>query len=290
MNRLFVDNLTVIDFSYFHPNRGVVGESWIVDVELTGELNDEGMVFDFGHVKKLLKKALDEGMDHTLAIPERLPGLVIDPSSNDETISIRYTNADDQLAFAYQSPREAIFLIDSSEVTISSAKPLLEEHLNNLVPANVNQVTLYLRTEDIQDDFYHYSHGLKKHQGDCQRICHGHRSRIQIFKNGERDITSEHQWANKFRDIYLVTDEDQLSSDAPDLLHTGYDAEQGRFDVWLKKTQCYVMPTDTTVELIAAHIAEQLAIESPQDRWVVRAFEGVQKGAIAEAGFESTRA
>ncbi|MEJ2064945.1 MAG: 6-carboxytetrahydropterin synthase, partial [Reinekea sp.] len=228
MNRLFVDNLTVIDFSFFHPVRGIVGESWIVDVELNGILNEEGMVFDFGHVKKLLKKAIDEGMDHTLVIPANLPGLTINETDH-ETISIEYHHAD-QLKFAYQSPREAVFLIDSDKVSVDRAKLLLEEHLNNLVPANVTQVKLNLRTEEISSDFYHYSHGLKKHQGDCQRICHGHRSRIEIYRNDKRDVEMEHEWAQRFTDIYLITAEDQLESEYPNLIHVGYEAEQGRFD------------------------------------------------------------
>jgi 6-pyruvoyl-tetrahydropterin synthase len=280
MNRLFVDNLTVIDFSYFHPSRGVVGESWIVDVELVGELNEEGMVFDFGHVKKLLKKAIDEGMDHTLVIPENLPGLVVKEDTINEHIRIEYRNASEQLRFAYESPREAVFLIDSEKVTIESAIPLLEKHLNNLVPANVRQVKLNLRSEEIRGDFYHYSHGLKKHQGDCQRICHGHRSRIEIFKNAQRDVQTEQEWAERFADIYLITEADQMDSEHEDLLHVGYDAEQGRFDVWLNPKQCYFMKTDTTVELIATHIVDCLHDEHPNDSWKVKAFEGVQKGAI----------
>lgn len=284
MNRLFVDNLTVIDFSYFHPHRGVVGESWIVDVELVGELNEEGMVFDFGHVKKLLKAALDEGMDHTLAVPAALPGLTITELDDGDVIRIEYRDKTDKLTFAYESPREAVYLLDSESVNIESARPLLELHLNNLVPSNVKQVHLNVRTEEIRGDFYHYSHGLKKHQGDCQRICHGHRSRIEIFRNGQRDAQSEQEWANRFADIYLITKEDQLDSEIPNLTHVGYTSEQGRFDVWLNPQQCYVMDTDTTVEFIAIHIADQLAVAEPGSQWKVRAYEGVQKGAIAWSG------
>ena len=37
MSALFVKHLTVLDFSYVHQARGILGESWIVDVELYGE-------------------------------------------------------------------------------------------------------------------------------------------------------------------------------------------------------------------------------------------------------------
>ena len=50
-NCLFVDHLTVLDFSFVHPDRGIVGESLIMDVELYGDLDEQGMVFDFGDVK-----------------------------------------------------------------------------------------------------------------------------------------------------------------------------------------------------------------------------------------------
>lgn len=283
MSRLFVDHLTVIDFSYLHPVRGIVGESWIVDVELEGDLNDEGMVFDFGHVKKLLKAALDEGMDHTLALPTRLPGLKLAETDLGERIEVEYRHANGQLKLRYQSPREAVYLVDAEEVTLHSVKPTLEAHLNSLVPANVKGVRLTLRTEAIDGAFYHYTHGLKKHQGDCQRICHGHRSRIEIERNGRRDTEAETEWAERFADIYLITAEDELPSDEPGLSHIGYDAEQGRFDVWLPSQQCYTMATDSTVELIARHLVDCLSLADPSAHWRVKAFEGVRKGAIAES-------
>jgi 6-pyruvoyl-tetrahydropterin synthase len=67
--KLFVNDLTVMDFSYLCPVRGMVGESWIVDVVLDGGLNDESMVQDFGIVKKQLKKVIDDYVDHKLVVP-----------------------------------------------------------------------------------------------------------------------------------------------------------------------------------------------------------------------------
>ncbi len=42
-----------------------------------------------------------------------------------------------------------------------------------------------------------------------------------------------------------------------------------------------MLDSDTTVELIAAHIAGQLKSEFPEDAIRVKAYEGVGKGAIA---------
>ena len=70
MISLFVDNLTNLDFSFLDPQRGLVGETLIVDAELTGELDDQGMVFDFGHIKRQLRSAIEALVDHKLVVPK----------------------------------------------------------------------------------------------------------------------------------------------------------------------------------------------------------------------------
>src|SRR5690554_6386838 len=81
MNHLFVDNITVIDFAYLDPARGLVGESWIPDVVLGGELDDQGTEFDISLVKLAIKRVIDERGDHRLVIPRGYAGLIWDEAT-----------------------------------------------------------------------------------------------------------------------------------------------------------------------------------------------------------------
>jgi len=160
----------------------------------------------------------------------------------------------------------------------------LMPHLAAAVPANVAEIRLGLRQENIDGAFYHYTHGLKKHAGQCQRIAHGHRSRIEIRIDGVRDNAVEAAWAERWRDIYLGTISDRVSSMADGRIRFEYLAQEGRFALELPQSRCDLLDGDTTVERIAEHLAARIAQQHPGRVIEVRAYEGVMKGALAQAG------
>ncbi|MFT5117183.1 MAG: 6-pyruvoyl-tetrahydropterin synthase, partial [Kiritimatiellia bacterium] len=83
---LFVDNLTNVDFSYLDPNRGLVGETWLANIVLEGSLDEQGMVCDFGIVKKTVRDWLDTYIDHCLVVAAEAE--TIDIVRNDATIDL----------------------------------------------------------------------------------------------------------------------------------------------------------------------------------------------------------
>lgn len=281
MNHLFVDNLTVIDFAYLDPSRGLVGESWIVDVVLGGELDDQGMVFDFSNVKRTIKRVIDERVDHRLVVPRGYAGLSLDEDAPDT-----FTwNLSDGTHIVHQSPDEAVVWLSAERVVPSAVSALLVYELRAVLPPNVTDIDINLREDVIEGAYYHYVHGLKKHLGNCQRIAHGHRSPIRIDRNGHRDYDLENRWAKLWRDIYVGTEEDVtrrwVAEDGTAYVTFEYEANQGEFALTLPEPRVYMMDTDTTVELIAGHIADRLKAEFPGDSIRVKAYEGVGKGAIA---------
>ena len=281
MPALFVDQLTVIDFAYFDPKRGIVGESWIVDLILEGDLDDQGMIFDFGDVKKKIKMVIDASVDHKFVVPALNPKVKFEQHDNQLELTMQDS---DNRYFKHLSPHEAVVLLDNQHVTQKAVTELLIKECFNVVPSNVKSIQLHLSSEKINGDFYHYAHGLKKHLGDCQRIAHGHRSQIHIFENGQRSRELESYWCQKWQDIYIATQEDlkeELTIDSISYYHFAYQSEQGDFSLTLPKDCCHMMQSDSTVELIAAHIATLIKAKRPQSEIRVKAFEGVNKGAIA---------
>lgn len=290
--QLFVNDLTVIDFSYCCAQRGIVGESWIVDVLLDGSLNEMSMVLDFAVVKKQIKAIIDDAVDHKLLLPmlDKTIKLISAIDRQDHEF-VDFNSA--QGSYYLQSPSCAFAKIDTAKIDIASVTAYLTHIILAQLPKNVQGLTLNLRAEKIDGAYYHYTHGLKLHDGNCQRIAHGHRSKIHIYKNGNRSQALEEVWSLRWQDIYLASESDrialtdiELSAQAlanltPDHQLFSYYAPQGRFDIAVPSKILDVVDCDSTVELLADFIVRQLKRQAPKDEFKVVAFEGVAKGAIA---------
>lgn len=276
--QLFVEQLTNVDFSYLDPERGLVGETWWAGATLDGALDEQGMICDFGTVKKILRNWLDDEVDHRLLVPLRHPALSW--QAHEDHIELTWHFAEQTLQLS--CPQQALALVDAESIDASSVATWCRTQLQPFFPVNVEQLALTFTPEHITGASYHYSHGLKKHDGNCQRIAHGHRSRIHIWLDNQRNEALEQHWAERWADIYLVSEED-IIDDQNGQLSTRYQSAQGAFAMSLPSRACYRMNTDTTVEFIAQHLADAIKAEHPTQAVRVQAFEGVNKGAIASA-------
>ncbi|RLV60640.1 hypothetical protein D5018_05940 [Parashewanella curva] len=286
---LFVNDLTVIDFSYLCAERGMVGESWIVDVVLEGGLDDQNMVLDFAKVKKTIKRTIDDVLDHRLAVPS-LSHATSYQVQDDDTVRVDFNSQKGSIHL--RCPEQAFTSIDTNVIDLAATIQFLNNELKKVLPDNVLNIELTLRAEELNRPYYHYSHGLKKHDGNCQRIAHGHRSPISVFIDGEESQQWNEYWAKRWQDIYLGSEEDLVQLADLDVNSKGisdeshfafkYQAPQGEFQLAISKEVCDIIPHDTTVELLADFVANHVANEIQDSKVLVKAYEGVGKGAIAK--------
>ncbi|WP_026972004.1 6-carboxytetrahydropterin synthase [Aliagarivorans marinus] len=288
--QLFVKNLTVIDSSYLCPERGMVGQSWIVDVVLHGQLDLQSMVLDFGQVKKRLKAIIDEEVDHKLLVPAKHAATQI--SEGDHSMQwLDFASAKGSIHL--YCPEQGLALVPSEQVTAESVTDYLQALILRFLPANIARIELTLREEVIPTASYHYTHGLKKHDGNCQRIAHGHRSMIEIWHSGTRCDELEQRWAARWQDIYLGSVEDRVevsklhrsanATHIDDNSHYAfsYVSGQGLFELALPKGTVELIDTDTTVECLSQYILNEVKAWPEVDGPVaIYAYEGVGKGAV----------
>jgi len=235
-------------------------------------------VFDFGHVKKEIKRIIDNEVDHKLVVATQYQDC--SASEKEDQIHLSF-NTKQGSSIEHIAPADAYCFIDATTVNFESVIQFLTEKIRAVLPNNVEGLTIQLREEDDYAQFYCYSHGLKKHDGNCQRIAHGHRSRIEIWENSNRSRTWEQHWANQFEDIYIGSREDVISQN-DQRTRFAYDAPQGHFELELDSKRVYIIDSDSTVECIAVHIANKIKQSHRGSTIKVKAFEGVRKGAIFE--------
>lgn len=290
--QLFVNDLTVMDFSYLCPERGMVGESWIVDVVLDGALNEESMVLDFGKVKKNLKSLIDEYVDHKLLVPAEHRYTQVSKGQADGSVAVDFWQPGG-LSLHLYCPAEAYAFVYAPAVTMDSVSQYLKDIIATHLPDNVDGISLHLRAEVINTPFYHYTHGLKKHDGNCQRIAHGHRSKVTVIQDGKDSLQWQEYWANRWQDIYVGSEEDLVSAESIVLSDEAkaagldehylfaYEASQGYFSLAIPKKRTELVNTDTTVECLAQFMADEQKRLAPESDFQIFAYEGVGKGAIA---------
>ncbi|RKR06285.1 6-pyruvoyl-tetrahydropterin synthase [Kushneria sinocarnis] len=274
---LFVNDLTNLDVSLLCPQRGMMGASWQVNLTLDGELGDDGMLFDFGEVKPWVKSRIDSESDHTLLVPSRADWVSVTECA--EGLCVRTSKP---WGMEIRAPRQAFTLLPWDTITLERLNERLSLELMKRPPARVSDIRVELDEEWIDGAAFTYSHGLRRHAGNCQRIAHGHRSRLLVWRNGQLDEPLAEAWANRLQHIYLADRNDRMSTASADECAFGYEAPQGRFRIQLPAERVMTLPTTTTVELIARWLAETIAREAG-GHIRVQAFEGIGKGAVAEA-------
>lgn len=288
--RMFVRDIDHLDCAVFDPDLGILGATWHVDVELSGELDDNGFVFDFGKVKKKFKQVLKETLDHSLVVPRHYSGLKINEDGNDLNLEMITKN---QERWAYSCPRSAVYFLPAQTPSPDELAKALEYEMASFLPSNVSELRVSLREESIpkEEGVFQYTHGLVHHDGGCQRLFHGHRSRIEIFRGKTRAYDLERTISEDFfsNTIHLVSIE-QVSGACPPFLEKGkrgdslflsYKAREGQFKAEIPAHKAILLNQSTSIESLAQNLADFLSNKKHEPNVLVRCYEGINKGGIA---------
>lgn len=293
---LFYKNVTVLDYAYLDDHLGVVGDALKVHVEFIGKTDEEGVVYDFSYAKKKVKEIIDRDCDHRLVVPKGLVEKV-----GDDRLKFNYSFGLNDMPIEYECPAEGICELPSFHVN----KTTIASHLENLIlaemPDTVSAIKLTLEDEVFEDGkpTFHYSHGLKEHYGNCQRLFHGHKNTVDVFVNGvERWDLEDYlatelfkncihfcKWENvqnKEEILPLLKNKAPLGR-FPEIprVQIAYTSGQGEFKGSLPGSEVFFMTEESTVENLSMLFAKIIKEKVGDEKVMVRAYEGVAKGAIS---------
>ncbi len=294
---LFYRNVTVLDYAYLDNDLGVVGDSLKVNVEFVGHTDKEGIVYDFSHAKRKVKEIIDRDCDHRLLIPQGIA-----EKTRDERIQLRFSYGLKDELVKYDCPEQGICEIPYAYVSKANIQSFLEVLVLKEMPKTVDAVKIELIEEELPLDKvrFHYTHGLKEHYGNCQRLFHGHQNTVDIEVNGVRNFEYERflaeelfkgnvhfcKWDNVVNkdDIIKACGEKRPEGRYFELpqVEVEYQASQGFFKGDLPGRAIYFLQEESTVENLSMHFAKLIKARVKEtDIVTVNAYEGIAKGARA---------
>lgn len=293
---LFIKGVDHIDCSLFSPFQGIIGQSWLVDIMVSGALDDNGFVFDFSHLKSLVRQVLRSSVDHSLLIPIMSSQVQFSETETGEMWRLkakaRLTNVD--FDWEYQCPKGAVFPIRAISIT----KEILEQECARLIrhrlPQSIYKVDVKLREEAAESTaaFFSYTHGITGHDGNCQRLFHGHRSLIEIHVNDERRPDLEHFIVRQVFDssVHITTPSQVVSGDVKmgqrgtdgSHIRLKYQGSFGNYEGLLPSNKVFLVEDETSIECISRQIAQIIAQREPHAKVKVACYEGIGKGGVAE--------
>lgn len=115
------------------------GHTYTVNLKIDGEADASGMVLDFGNVKKVLNKLLEE-LDHKVIIPKDRPEFRIVRSEGDDSVRVEVHDK------FYVFPEEDLYFMDIPAPTAEHmAGWMLDRFIEVLSPkGNVTEISLGL--------------------------------------------------------------------------------------------------------------------------------------------------
>jgi 6-pyruvoyl-tetrahydropterin synthase len=296
---IFMRNITTIDSGAFDPVDGIIGFSWHVDIEVSGELDENHMVHDFSLVKKTARQLLLDTIDHALIIPvgSESVSLQITDSGTEAWILSSSKENDDSTNWSYNCPKGATFPIKSKTLSTEIICAELNRKLADLLPETISSLSINLREEVLNpaQAVFRYTHGISSHSGYCQRLFHGHRSCLEVYINDVRQPDLEHYAVSEIlgKNVHIASLEQIKSTgleagtraDSPELIEIKYTSSDGEFSGNIPANRLFIVEGETSIENLSQMLAKVIRrkIGYSSDKIKVIAYEGIGKGAVSEA-------
>jgi 6-pyruvoyl-tetrahydropterin synthase len=295
---LFMENMANVDCAVFDPTFGVTGQTWLVDVSLSGELDDNGFVQDFGALKHMVRQTLRSTLDHTLLLPVGSKNVRFIENGAGESWMLKSRNSDtgEEFEWEYQCPKGSVYPLRTLGISRDIVQQEFERVIRHRLPETVEQISVRFRDHSsvASRSCYRYTHGIQGHLGLCQRLFHGHRGRVEVYTHNQRRPDLEEYLTNRIlaNDVHIASP-NQVMDGTPSVGSRGktskpvtlaYAGRDGSFLARIPENRVYFVEDSTSVECLTRQLAWAIKEKEKQiSRLRVICYEGDRKGAVFEA-------